>query len=155
MVVGPQVRRRTVGILPDATSSIFFKTCRRANHFTSDAFRLNVVFHDDRVVTNPPDGWTVNEEEMDINYYWSADGPGAQAASNVGLTESSKLQPQMIRSRETGGGAYIFTYDGKPYLWDMLQDDVFLHTEPADLEGVLREMRKQSGKVTRELVVVD
>lgn len=108
-----------------------------------------------QVATNPPYGWTVDEEEMDIAYYWSADGLGTQAANSAGLTEFSKLQPQMIRSREYGGDAYVFTYDGKPYLWSMSQDDVYLYTEPADLEGVLREMRKQSGKVTRELVLVD
>lgn len=108
-----------------------------------------------QVASNPPDGWTVNEEEMDINYFWSADGPGTQAAMSAGLTELSKLQPQMIRSREHGGDAYLFTYNGKPYLWNMVQDDVYLFTEPADLEGVLQEMRKQSGKVTSKLVLVE
>ncbi|KAL7931803.1 hypothetical protein V8C35DRAFT_308621 [Trichoderma chlorosporum] len=107
------------------------------------------------VVTNPPSGWTVDEEEMAIDYYWSVDGLGTQAAKDVGLTEFSKLQPQMIMSREYGGGAYVFTYDGKPYLWNMEQDDVYLYTDPADLEGVLREMRKRDGKVTRELVLVE
>ncbi|KAM0520641.1 hypothetical protein ACHAPE_003038 [Trichoderma viride] len=107
------------------------------------------------VATNPPNGWTVNDEEMDIDYYWSADGPGTQAANNVGLTEFSKLQPQMIMRREVGGNMYVFTYDGMPYLWNMIQDEVFLYTHPADLEGVLREMRRGSGNVTTELVVFD
>ncbi|KAL7951069.1 hypothetical protein V8C42DRAFT_308428 [Trichoderma barbatum] len=107
------------------------------------------------VASNPPHGWTVDDVEMDISYYWSADGPGAQAAISAGLTELSKLQPQMIKSREYGGDAYVFTYDGKTYLWNMSQDDVYLYTDPADIEGVLREMRKQSGKVTRNLVLVE
>ncbi|KAJ4854232.1 uncharacterized protein T069G_11211 [Trichoderma breve] len=107
------------------------------------------------VASNPPYGWTVDDKEMDMDYYWSDNGPGVQAAASAGLTELSKLQPQMIRSSEHGGGAYLFTYDGKVYLWNMIQDDVYLYSDPADLEGVLREMRKQSGKVTRELVLVE
>ncbi|KAL6823363.1 hypothetical protein V8C40DRAFT_247910 [Trichoderma camerunense] len=107
------------------------------------------------VVDNPPYGWTVDKEEMDLDYYWSAEGLGTEAAMNAGLTEFSKLQPQMIRSSESGGGAYLFTYDGKVYLWNMLQDDVYQYTDPADLDGVLREMGKQSGKVTRKLVLVE
>lgn len=108
-----------------------------------------------QVATNPPNDWTVNDEEMNIEYYWSADGPGTQAANNVGLTELSKLQPQMIMRSEVGGNMYVFTYDGKAYLWNIIEDAVYLYTQPADLEGVLREMRKGSGNVTTELVVVD
>ncbi|KAL7905452.1 hypothetical protein GGI35DRAFT_138311 [Trichoderma velutinum] len=112
------------------------------------------ILTDMQVAADPPYGWTVDDKEMDIDYYWSADGIGTHAVMSAGLTDLSRLQPQMIRSSEHGGGAYVFTYDGKPYLWNMVQDNVYLYTDPADLDGVLREMRKQPGKVTRELVLV-
>ncbi|KAK8106456.1 uncharacterized protein PG998_003075 [Apiospora kogelbergensis] len=93
-------------------------------------------------VTNPPEDWTVDPEEMQNDIFWGAVGEGTLAAKGVGLDSP---QPLMIKSREAGGDGYVFMSGGKVYLWNMLQDDVWEYVKPVDLEGILAEMRKPAG----------
>ncbi|KJZ70938.1 hypothetical protein HIM_09689 [Hirsutella minnesotensis 3608] len=89
---------------------------------------------------------------MDTKFYWGADGEGTTAATSVGL---SNLQPLMIKSRHAGGDGYFFAATGnKYYLWNMNTGDVFEYVKPADLQGILGEMRKPggTGKVERNLL---
>lgn len=96
-------------------------------------------------VTNPPDGWSVDEDELKADLYWGQSGEGALAAKTVGLTDA---QPLMIKSRDAGGDAYVFTASGgKVYLWNMAMEEVWEYVKPADLEGILAEMRKTDSDV--------
>ncbi|KAI0890540.1 uncharacterized protein GGS22DRAFT_151185 [Annulohypoxylon maeteangense] len=100
---------------------------------------------------NPPDGWSVADEDMQISLYWGDVGEGKLAANTVGLNAP---QPVMIKSRDTGGDAYVFTSGDKVYLWNMTMGNVWQYTKPADLDGLLTEMRKPAGTndVDMELV---
>ncbi|KAI1457415.1 hypothetical protein F4805DRAFT_457785 [Annulohypoxylon moriforme] len=102
-------------------------------------------------VTNPPDGWSVADGDMQTSLYWGDVGEGTLAAKAVGLTAP---QPVMIKSRDTGGDAYVFMSGGKVYLWNMVMGDVWVYTKPSELDGILAEMGKPAGTsdVNMELV---
>ncbi|RYP41834.1 hypothetical protein DL767_000735 [Monosporascus sp. MG133] len=102
-------------------------------------------------VKDPPKGWTTDEDEMDKDRYWGPQGDGTYAATRVGLSSAEGI---MIRSPEWGGDGYIFTTGGKYYLWNMLMGDVYEYTDPADLDGILKEMRKPGGQVEAKLLPV-
>jgi hypothetical protein len=105
-------------------------------------------------ITDPPEQWTTAPEEMQTAYYWGTDGVGTAVAKSVGLSNPTGL---MVKSSEYGGAGYFFTAGGKYYLWNMIADQVFEYTEPADLDGILAEMRKLQGKgkvQTTELMAI-
>ena len=104
----------------------------------------NLISSQSPQVTNPPDDWTLDETEMAVEYYWGPDGEGTAAAKDVGLADP---QPLMIKSRDAGADAYVFTASGGHcYLWTIATGDVFEYVNPADLEGILAEMRKPAGR---------
>ncbi|OTB15547.1 hypothetical protein K445DRAFT_301010 [Daldinia sp. EC12] len=95
-------------------------------------------------VSDPPEGWSSKAEDLNTSYYWGPNGDGTMAAQRVGLTNPSAL---MIINAESGGDAYLFTAStGKVYLWNMVTGEVFEYTNPADLNGILAQMRMPPGK---------
>lgn len=80
---------------------------------------------------------------MKIDYYWGSEGVGTRVAESFGLSNPTGL---MITSRNYGGGGYVFAAGGKYYLWNMMANQVYEYTKPADLDSILREMRKLGGK---------
>ncbi|KAI1468604.1 uncharacterized protein F4812DRAFT_470495 [Daldinia caldariorum] len=103
-------------------------------------------------VTDPPEGWSITAEDMNTAYYWGANGQGTLAAQRVGLTSPSGL---MVVDPECGGDAYLFTAStGKVYLWNMVTGEVFEYTNPADLDGVLAQMKMPPGKGKVERVLL-
>lgn len=53
--------------------------------------------------------------------------------------------PQLIKRQRYGCDAYIFSYDGKCYLWNMIADEVFEYTQPTTFDAVKAEMQKPKG----------
>ncbi|KOS19994.1 hypothetical protein ESCO_005592 [Escovopsis weberi] len=91
------------------------------------------------------DQWTTNQADLDKDFYWAADGQGALTAASYGLTNAAQIVPQMIKRPSYGSDAYIFTYAGKCYLWNMISDQVFEYTQPTTYEQVVAEMKKPHG----------
>ncbi|PHH66828.1 hypothetical protein CDD81_5960 [Ophiocordyceps australis] len=94
-------------------------------------------------VTDPPDGWTVNDDEMDREVHWGANGDGTNIAKSLGITNPV---PAMVKSVNAGADAYVFTAGQNVYLWNMVSNDVFQYTNPTSLSAILAEMRKVGSK---------
>ncbi|KAI0409851.1 hypothetical protein F4802DRAFT_542305 [Xylaria palmicola] len=95
-------------------------------------------------VTNPPEGWTVDPEQLDVDYYWGTEGDGRAAAKKVGLANPTG---QLIVDRHNGADRYIFTTpDNKVYLWNMITYEVFEFTKPTALQDILTQMRMKPGQ---------
>ncbi|KAI0007430.1 hypothetical protein F4779DRAFT_512252 [Xylariaceae sp. FL0662B] len=93
-------------------------------------------------VPEAPEGWSYDPGDLNLEYYWGPDGNGTRAARKVGLTSPMGY---MIVDRDNGSGAYMFTAGGRVYLWNMLTDEVYEYTKPADLSSIVAEMRKKPG----------
>ncbi|KAI0852451.1 hypothetical protein F5Y00DRAFT_273075 [Daldinia vernicosa] len=103
-------------------------------------------------ITDPPEGWSVNLDDLDRDYYWGPDGDGTVAAQRVGLTGMKEL---MIVDPDNGSDSYMFTAStGKIYLWYMVTGEIFEYTNPSDQAGILAEMKKPAGtgKLERTLL---
>ncbi|KAF3055928.1 hypothetical protein GL218_07123 [Daldinia childiae] len=69
-------------------------------------------------ITDPPEGWSINVDDLDRDYYWGPDGDGTRAAQQVGLTGMKEL---MVVEPDSGGDSYMFTAStGKIYLCSWL-----------------------------------
>ncbi|KAI6093498.1 hypothetical protein F4821DRAFT_873 [Hypoxylon rubiginosum] len=106
-------------------------------------------------ISNPPDGWTADPDELDQDYYWGSgvdgDGDGLVAAKKVGL---SNPIGQIIVDRYTGGDKYIFTANGtqdKAYIWNMITHDICEFTKPKSLTDVVAQMKTVEGKKSLEM----
>ncbi|OTA91439.1 hypothetical protein M434DRAFT_54875, partial [Hypoxylon sp. CO27-5] len=86
-------------------------------------------------VVNLPVGWSTQGEDMQIDYYWVADGEGTMATKKVGITNPT---PVMI-SDDLGDGAYMFTSPstGKTYIWNMMMNEVYEYTKPVVLNDII------------------
>ncbi|KYK58975.1 hypothetical protein DCS_00102 [Drechmeria coniospora] len=107
-------------------------------------------------ISDPPQGWTIDPNEMSTDYFWGPLGDGTRAANRVGLT--TNLHPLMIKDSDYGADGYVFAA-GPPtatkiYLLNLVGSDVFEYVTPADLNGILTEMKKPpgKGKVTTKLL---
>lgn len=86
---------------------------------------------------------------MGVNTDWAADGINTLAAKSVGLTDAT---PLMVKTRSASRDAAFFTAAGGNYfLLDLFTSGVRQYTQPADLEGILSEMRKPFSKRSLEM----
>lgn len=76
---------------------------------------------------------------MGGDYEWGADGVAAGLAQSLGLASPT---PRFSKMLNTGGLVRLFQSGGKFYLWNPVENDVWLVTQPAALSGIANAIDK-------------
>jgi hypothetical protein len=93
---------------------------------------------------SPPNGWTIDPEELDYEEEWAADDSiGQKITANYHL---GKGRPVMYRPN---GCLLMFEAGGKFYWWNRIDWCVYEIVSSTDLDEIITIMKEKGGNAVR------